>query len=441
MNKLQKELRKLLDRISEYKGLDGDERTDERREQQTADMARVKQLESDIRDLEEIEALEARMDVPVNDPPVQEFKRVEVEDQPIYRGKYALGQQLRDIINISTNRNNPAESRARLEAAAKREQRAAGTGMVELTAEDGGWLLQGESSLDLMADGFNNGAVTSRIDSRSISGSFVDVIEVDDSSNRGNGYRGGGVRWYTDAELVELTSSKTKFRKTRVEPHRLTGLFYMSNELDSDAPFLQGEMKSMFGTEYAFKIQDLIINGTGSGTALGILNSGALVSVAKESGQTAATIVYENLVKMVSRVRINNLNSLVWLVNQDTFPQLMSLTIAVGTGGSVANIFVPNLAGAPGVIGTLLGYPVIPIEQAATLGTVGDIMLCDLSQYRGVDKGSIKSDTSIHVQFLYNQLAVRFISHFDGMPKTSAPVTPYKGSATVSPFVALATRS
>ena len=53
--------------------------------------------------------------------------------------------------------------------------------------------------------------------------------------------------------------------------------------------------------EFGFKIDDAILRGTGAGQPLGILKSGALVTVAKESGQTDK-ITVENLVKMWSRL-------------------------------------------------------------------------------------------------------------------------------------------
>jgi HK97 family phage major capsid protein len=90
-----------------------------------------------------------------------------------------------------------------------------------------------------------------------------------------------------------------------------------------------------------------------------------------------------------------------------------------------------------------MGRPVIPIEYAATLGTAGDIMLADLSQYVMIDKGAIQSATSIHVKFLYDETAFRFVYRVDGQPAWNAPLTPFKGGAgsTQSPFVVLATRS
>ena len=85
----------------------------------------------------------------------------------------------------------------------------------------------------------------------------------------------------------------------------------------------------------------------------------------------------------------------------------------------------------------------IPTEYNETLGTKGDIMLVDLSQYllaRKVNEG-IQQASSIHVEFLTDQTAFRFIMRVDGQPAWNAPLTPAKGAATQSPFITLATRA
>jgi HK97 family phage major capsid protein len=91
--------------------------------------------------------------------------------------------------------------------------------------------------------------------------------------------------------------------------------------------------------------------------------------------------------------------------------------------------------------GTLMGRPVVPIEQCQTLGTVGDILFCDWSEYLWCDKGSLESASSMHVQFLTGEMVYRFTFRCDGQPAWNSALTPFKGSATQSPFISLATRS
>ena len=81
----------------------------------------------------------------------------------------------------------------------------------------------------------------------------------------------------------------------------------------------------------------------------------------------------------------------------------------------------------------------IAIEQMSALGDVGDILLGDFSQYLLIDKGSVEMASSMHVQFLTDELVFRFIYRVDGQSSWNAPLTPFKG-ATLSPFVTLAAR-
>jgi HK97 family phage major capsid protein len=74
------------------------------------------------------------------------------------------------------------------------------------------------------------------------------------------------------------------------------------------------------------------------------------------------------------------------------------------------------------------------------LGTVGDIILVDLSQYLLIDKGGIQTAASIHVRFVFDESCLRVILRVDGQPIWNSALTPYKGSNTLSPYVALATR-
>jgi HK97 family phage major capsid protein len=443
----REELREILDWLTDYKGLEGEARSAKKDEFKTK-MKRAKDLDEEIKDLDELEALESRNSQTVEGGGVQtsggDGGRTEVQDQPIYRSRFPLGEQCRDMILVAKRGNDAEEARSRLEQAEKRERevRAAGVGMVEAVGEDGGFLIQGESIIDLQTRGWNNNAVLSRTDSMTIGGTFYDQYGIDEDS-RADGSRAGGIRWYNDMELAEITSSKTVLKKTRWEPKRLTGLYFMSNEINNDVPALQSEMNKLFEDELAFRKQEMVVRGSGSGEGLGILVAPNLVTVAKESGQANTTIVYRNTTKMMARIHLKNFNGLVWLVNQDTMDELLNLTIDVGTGGSIATAFMPNFAGTPGTIGTLHGYPVVPIEQCSTVGTVGDIVLTDLSQVKTIDKGGVETAVSGHVKFLNNQTAVRFVTHFDCQPKQKAALTPKNGGSSkkVSSTVALATRS
>ena len=235
---------------------------------------------------------------------------------------------------------------------------------------------------------------------------------------------------------------------------KLTGLYYTTNELLADTRVLGAFVMRAFSQELGFKLDQGVISGTGAGQLQGILNTPSLVTVAIEAGQATKTILIQNIQKMWGRMWTPSRANAVWLINQDMEQQLNQLVMTVGTSGGVP-VFIPagsgvfgamsapplvSAKGLSGIAGTLLGRPVYVVEQASTLGTLGDIMLADFQQYLMIKKDGLQTATSMHVRFLTDELAYRWVYRTDGQSWFKTPVTPYSGTNTLSPFVTLASR-
>lgn len=310
----------------------------------------------------------------------------------------------------------------------------AASGLNETTPSDGGFLVQQDFVTELLKRTYETGILASKVKKIPISTNANGMkINAIDEDSRTNGSRWGGVQTYWEGEADEITASKPKFRQMELSLKKLTGLCYATDELLQDAAALEAVIRQAFAEEFGFKIDDAILSGSGEGEPLGILNSGAIVTVAKEASQTD-TITVENLIKMWNRLWSRSRANAVWYINQELEPYLYTLKI----GDKPVYIPAGGLSEKP--YGTLFGRPVVPIEQCSAAGEVGDIILADIGQYLLIDKGGIKSASSIHVRFLYDENVFRFIYRVDGKPIWTKPLTPYKGSATVSPFVTLAKR-
>lgn len=310
----------------------------------------------------------------------------------------------------------------------------AASGLNETTPSDGGFLVQQDFVTELLKRTYETGILASKVKKIPISTNANGMkINAIDEDSRANGSRWGGVQTYWEGEADEITASKPKFRQMELSLKKLTGLCYATDELLQDAAALEAVIRQAFAEEFGFKIDDAILSGSGEGEPLGILNSGAIVTVAKEASQTD-TITMENLIKMWNRLWSRSRANAVWYINQELEPYLYTLKI----GDKPVYIPAGGLSEKP--YGTLFGRPVVPIEQCSAAGEVGDIILADIGQYLLIDKGGIKSASSIHVRFLYDENVFRFIYRVDGKPIWTKPLTPYKGSATVSPFVTLAKR-
>jgi len=324
---------------------------------------------------------------------------------------------------------------------AAKSLKAAPSGIGESMPQQGGYLVGSDRSTSILSRVYDGSQLMSRIAMDTIgpnSNGMTYYAEAETS--RATGSRRGGVRFYWMAENSAVTVSAPTFREMELKLKKAAAAVYVTEEQLADTAALESYVMRIMPEEIRFGVEDSILNGNGAGQPLGILNSNALVSVTKEVGQAAATIVSANIIKMWSRMWARSVGNAIWIVNQDTFPQLYQMTIGVGTGGQTVYVPPGGLSGNP--YGTLFGRPVMVHESSATLGTVGDIILADLREYQGIEKGGIQSASSIHVRFLEGETCYRFIYRVDGQPAWNAPLTPFKGASnTVSPFVALATRA
>ena len=277
---------------------------------------------------------------------------------------------------------------------------------------------------------FADGNLVDEVDSEPTNRSSV-TLTADESTPWGS----TGVQAYWRSQSDQMTASKTAQDGRIVKLHELYAFVLAEEELLEDAPRLNDRLTRKSAQAINFKINEAFHDGTGAGQPLGWMESGALVTVAKESGQAADTVVAANIAKMYAR--LINPGMAVWFVNQDVLPQLMTMTLGNQP------IWTPPATGfvnAPG--GVLLGRPVRFSEQCATLGDLGDVQFVNPKGYYAATRQNAPAYAeSIHLFFDYNIKAFRWIFRIGGQPHLSAPVTPNKGSSTRSHFVTLAARA
>lgn len=316
-------------------------------------------------------------------------------------------------------------------------------GANETTPSEGGFLVQEDFSYELLKLAHEMGAIMSRVTEIPISSNSNALkLPIIDETSRARGSRWGGVRAYWLDEGEQKVDSKPKFGTISLALNKLAALGYATDELLQDSNAIQRIMLQAFAEEIRFEVEDSIINGNGTGKPLGILNSGAVIVVNKEVSQVNGTITFTNLVQMMDRLPVRSRRNAVWIVaDSQVETALYSLTLP---GGAGFPIYLPPGQNAAtqgnSVFGTLLGRPVIPVEYLPALGTVGDIMLVDLSEYITITKGGIQSAESMHVRFIYDEMTFRLVYRIDGQPAWRQPVTTANGAVTKSPFVALQTR-
>lgn len=340
-----------------------------------------------------------------------------------------LGEQLQAIFSHFASKGTNTDSRLVR----------APTGAGEVDPTGGGFLVQVDFAATIFMLAHDMGEILGRVNKIPISATSngLKVPGVDETS-RATGSRWGGVASNWQAEGVAGTESRPKFRMVEFDLRKLISKMTVTDELLQDTTALTAIAAQAFSEEVMFMTEDAIFEGTGAGQPLGIINSPALVSVAKEVGQAAGTIQLENINKMWARLWARSRKEAIWLINQDCEPQLYQLNQVAGVGGMPVYIPPGGVQNAPNSL--LFGRPVIATEYNGVLGAPGDIALVDLSQYTLVDKGGVQMATSMHIAFDTDEMRFRVTYRVDGKPMWHSAITPFKGSNTRSPFVVVAQR-
>jgi HK97 family phage major capsid protein len=270
-------------------------------------------------------------------------------------------------------------------------------------------------------------------------------------TSRVSGSRWGGVASYWVEDGTVMTESQPKIRMLELRPRQLATLIKVTNTLLQNNSALEVFLDRAAVDDQIQTINNAILRGDGVGKPKGFLNSACLVTILKETSQAALTIVDMNVHKMWARCLDEELA--MWFVNRDAVPQVEAIS-HTGVAGTIPVMLAtsdgyPTLSqGSP----TLLkGRPYRRVEQCSTVGTIGDIILANMSgyalSYRARTDGpignepQISKDMSMHLEFDKNRTAFRFLISVDGQTWLQEAITPEQGSNKLSHFVVIETRA
>ncbi|NOR27585.1 MAG: phage major capsid protein [Lutibacter sp.] len=319
--------------------------------------------------------------------------------------------------------------------------KAAGTPSQNVTdGEAGGYLVPEEFRTNLLVAAEEKNELMGRSTRIPMQSSSVRIPYVNGFDKSG-GLVYGNVQWLWTDEEETRTAKNVKFGYVNLNLNKLAGMAYVSDEIIKFSPMsITNLLQRGFTDGFNFEMNRVILKGSGAGQPQGILNSPAFVSQAKETGQGADTIVWENIINMYSR--LYDKSSAVWVCNPDTLPQLASMSLAVGTGGVAVYMPAGGASGKP--FDTLMGLPIVWNHHAKTVGDEGDIVLADMSQYLlgmlAGNEGS-KFDSSLHFKFDTDQETFKWTVYMAGQSWWPSALTPAESSTTLSPFIGLAART
>jgi HK97 family phage major capsid protein len=160
-----------------------------------------------------------------------------------------------------------------------------------------------------------------------------------------------------------LAESKAAVRQIQLNAQKAGVYVPFTREISEDGgESFSSQLLNATSSALAWGIDDAIISGDGAGHPLGVLHAPSTLVVNKEVGQTAATIYFENIVAMYTRMHPACVANSIWLANLSTLPQLLTMTVATGASG----VWYPALQGS-GVY-SLLGRPLYLSEKCSALG-------------------------------------------------------------------------
>lgn len=305
---------------------------------------------------------------------------------------------------------------------------------------DGGFLIPETLRSEMLRISLESGIVRQRARVIPMETLRVPFPMIDSSTNNGSVY--GGIVCYWTEEGGTLQDSSPQFGRVVLEAKKLTAYTQVPQELVADSIIsFQPFISQIFPEALGFYEDVAFLKGTGVGEPTGALNAAknlATIVIDKEGSQGAGTVVWENIIGMFARMLPSSMGRAVWVASIDTLPQLATMALAVGTGGSA--VWMPNGVGGPPL--TLLGRPIVFTEKTpGSVGTQGDISLVDFGFYLVGDRQVMSSSVSEHYRFGNDELAFKITERVDGRPWLQNAITPQNGGATLSPFVQLETRA
>ena len=394
--------------------------------------AELEKLNGEIRDLESMlnslpEETEARTAAVTAVPSVvkaesEEARKAPAEvktaDEKIYRN---LGEQLFDIKKAAMGYG--------VTPALEKSQRSI-LGMNTQDGADGGYAIQVDFSNRINDTVITSSEILSRVDRYQVSANANEVY-VTMANETSTSTVFGGVQAYVVEEGATIPNTKPQLRQIRLGLKKLAALAYVTDEQMRDAQFTGSLIERAFALAIARLREKMIIENV-------IANPGT-TTIAKESGQSAATVVGKNFLKMRNALISTSRRNAVWTMHPDVAAELPEMYLS----GAHTDKFIYMPENGISVAGydRLFGREILESDYCSALGTKGDVLYWNPMEYLEIYKGGVETAASIHVAFDTAQMAFRAISYVNGMCKYDEGVTLVNSAVKRASYVTLATRA
>lgn len=321
-----------------------------------------------------------------------------------------------------------------------RLMRVQAAGMTEGSGVGGGFLVPPQYLADVLDSALTEELIRPRAMVLPMFSNSLNAASFDYQDGTSGASAGLTLRWAGEgSNLAEQTG---KARDVLLKAKKGAIYVRVSNECANDAISFDRQLRTAMAGAVAQGLDYAGLQGSGVGQPLGVLQAPGTITVAKESGQAASTLMLQNLAKMLARLRPGSYRRAVWMVHQTALPLLYQMAIVIKNVAGTENVGGGSAGVTIDADGNLriFGRPVLVSDACSTLSSLGDIVLADWMGYIiGLRAdASIVRDDSRH--FDTDEVAFRMILRLDGQPVNSAPVKLRDGTNTVSHFVTLEAR-
>lgn len=221
-----------------------------------------------------------------------------------------------------------------------------------------------------------------------------------------------GVSFTWTEEGGEKGATEPSFGLVEMIAHELSGYTEITNTLlESSAVNLVNFLTRIFREAWYWYTDKEFIQGTGGKKPLGITNDPSVLSVNR---QTVGTVEVDDILNMEARLPSVFDNGSVWFITKNARAALRGQKVSAGSKELVLQESFKDIS--DGYSMTLLGRPALLADgKVPTLGSTGDIILGNWSQYYVGFPQDFSMDSSKHAQFRKNRTALRCSGRVDGL--------------------------
>ncbi|MBA7522478.1 hypothetical protein ES705_14597 [subsurface metagenome] len=210
-------------------------------------------------------------------------------------------------------------------------------------------------------------------------------------------------------------------RQVKLKLNKIGKTVDFSEEVIFGSPVDMGSFISgIFGSAAAFKINKLLIKGTGSGQPLGVQNGNDLLTITAEAGQDSDTLIAENIFSMAKKLIPDAWATSIFLCSIQNIDQLLKLSVKIGTAAVRIKVFNET----DGKF-TILGRPCIMNQHMGSLGDPHSLMLCNFKRYAVLTRDGmmIRSDEGKSGENWKKDLvSYKFTMYLDAQPLDNSTV-------------------